>query len=169
PQQPYCAIYPRIEDAELASRARPLFHPYLSQELVITSPGQDGGADYGGPAFSPRTGLFYLSGKNDAVSNKVRPVGDRLKPGPGSPGHFQNLAETGKTGMKWSQAIGAYEPTTGHLVWYSEFPGWTNASLLVTAGDVIFHGSGGAGDFFAFDAGTGQQLYRFAGHFGSPE
>src|SRR5262245_58860720 len=27
PQQPFCAIYPRIDEPELAQRARPLFHP----------------------------------------------------------------------------------------------------------------------------------------------
>jgi glucose dehydrogenase len=169
PQQPFCATYPRVEDPELAKRVRPLFHPYLANEFVITSPGQDGGSDYGGPAFSQRTGLFYVSGKNDAVSNRVRPVGSTLKPGPRSPGHFENLAEVGKTGMAWNQAVAAYEPATGRQVWYTEFPGWTNASLVVTAGDVVFHGSGGAGDFFAFDARTGQQLFKYPGRFGAPD
>ncbi len=68
--------------------------------------------------------------------------------------------------MPWNQAIAAYEPATGHQVFYTEFPGWTNASLFVTAGDVIFHGSGGVGDFFAFDARTGQQLFKYPGRFG---
>ena len=169
PQQPYCATYPRVTDPELAKKVRPLFHPYLANEVVITSPGQDGGSDYGGPAFSPRTGLFYVSGKNDAVANRVKPVGGSLKPGPRSPGHFENLAETAKHGMAWNQALAAYEPVSGNLVWYSEFPGWTNAAHLVTAGDVVFHGSGGVGDFFAFDARTGQQVFKYPGRFGTPD
>jgi glucose dehydrogenase len=168
PQQPFCAVYPRVDDPELATRVRPLFHPYQANEFVITSPGQDGGSDYGGPAFSPRTGLFYASGKNDAVSIRVKPSGNTLKPGPGAPGHFGTIAEEGKAGMAWSTAIAAYEPATGQQVWYTEFPGWTNGSLFVTAGDVIFHGSGGVGDFYAFDARTGQQLFKYPGHFGAP-
>jgi alcohol dehydrogenase (cytochrome c) len=168
PQQPFCAIYPRIDDPELAKRARPLFQPYLMNDLVIESPGQDGGSNYGGPAFSPRTGFFYVSGKNDAVSLRVKQAGDTVQPGGPSPGHFANAAEMGKTGMKWSQTIAAYEPATGRQVWFREFPTWTNASLLVTAGDVIFHGGGGAGDFYAFDARSGQQLLRYPGHFGPP-
>lgn len=168
PQQPFCATYPRIDDPALAAKARPLFHPYLSKEMVITSPGQDGGSDYGGPAFSPRTGYFYVSGKNDAVANRVQPVGGTLKPSSRSIGHFDNIAETGKTGMAWNQAITAYEPVSGRQVWYTEFPGWTNASHVVTAGDVIFHGSGGVGDVFAFDARTGKQLFKYPGHFGDP-
>jgi quinohemoprotein ethanol dehydrogenase len=169
PQQPFCATYPRVEDPELAKRVRPMFHPYMANALVITSPGQDGGSDYGGPAFSPRTGLFYASGKNDAVSNRVKPVGGTLKPGARSPGHFENLAESAKHGMAWNQAIGAYEPVTGDLAWYTEFPGWTNAAHMVTAGDVIFHGSGGVGDFFAFDARTGKQVFKYPGRFGPPD
>jgi glucose dehydrogenase len=168
PQQPFCAIYPRIDDPELAKRGRPLFHPYLANQLVIVSPGQDGGSNYGGPAFSPRTGLLYVSGKNDAVSIRVKPAGDSVQPGPNAPAHFATAAEQGKTGMKWSQSIAAYEPVTGRQVWYTEFASWTNASLLVTGGDLIFHGAGGAGDFYAFDARTGQQLFRYAGHFGPP-
>lgn len=39
----------------------------------------------------------------------------------------------------------AYEPVTGEQVWYTEFPGWTNAAHVV-AGDVVFHGTGGTGD-----------------------
>jgi alcohol dehydrogenase (cytochrome c) len=170
PQDPFCAIYPHIDDPELANRARPLFHPYLANAFVITSPGQDGGSDYGGPAFSPRTNLFYVSGKNDAVSLKVKPAGDTVQPGPESaaPASFGTTAGRGKTGMKWSQAIAAYDPVTGRQVWYTEFPGWTNAALVVTGGDVVFHGAGGAGDFHAFDARTGEQVFRYPGHFGLP-
>ena len=165
PQVPFCAVYPRVEDPELAKRVRPLFHPYLVNEFVITSPGQDGGADYGGPGFSPRTGLFYASGKNDAVSHKVKPAGDTVQPGPeaSAPAHFGTVTGSGETGMKWSQAIAAYEPVTGQQEWYTEFPGWTNASLIVTGGDLVFHGAGGAGDFHAFDARTGEQLFRYLG------
>src|SRR5262249_45401446 len=129
----------------------------------------DGGSDDGGPAFSRKTGFLYVSGKNDAVSNKVKPVGDTLKPASRSVGHYENLEEVGKTGMAWNQAITAYEPVTGQQVFYSEFPGWTNGSMLVTAGDVIFHGTGGTGDFLAFDARNGQQLFRYPGNFGPPD
>ena len=81
PQQPFCTTYPIVTDPELAKRVRPFFHPYLSKEFVITSPGNVGGANYGPPSFSPRTGLLYVTGKNDAFSIKVKPVGDTVKPG----------------------------------------------------------------------------------------
>ena len=65
-----------VKDPELAKRVRPSYHPYQVNEFVITAPGNTGGSNYGSPSFSPRTGLFYATGKNDAWSIKVKPVGD---------------------------------------------------------------------------------------------
>jgi len=102
-----------------------------------TSPGQDGGSDYGGPAFSQRTGLFYVSGKNDAVSNRVRPVGSTLSQGRDPPATSRIWPKWGKPACLES---GDARPMTGHgrQVWYTEFPGWTNASLVVTAATSSF-------------------------------
>ena len=44
-------------------------------------------------------------------------------------------------------------------VWYAEVPGTTNTGNLVTAGDVVFQGIGN-GDFYAFDARSGRQLFK---------
>jgi glucose dehydrogenase len=38
-------------------------------------------------------------------------------------------------------------------------PGTTNTGNFVTAGDVVFQGIGN-GDFYAFDAKSGRQLYK---------
>jgi len=45
------------------------------------------------------------------------------------------------------------------LMWYSELPGLTSAGSLVTAGDLLFQGSGT--DFFALDARSGKQLFKY--------
>ena len=158
PQTPFCATYPIVADAELAKRRRPLFHPYLVNEFVITSPGNTGGANYGPPAFSPKTGLFYVTGKNDAWSIKVKPVGDSVSPGKPAIGFLATIAEQGKTGMTPTQGIAAYDPATGERVWYAEVPSTTSAGALVTAGDVLFQGVGS--DMYAFDARTGAQLVK---------
>ena len=67
----------------------------------------------------------------------------------------------------------AFDPTTGELVWQQIFDGWGQAGSVVTAGGVVFVGSGSntAGYFFAFDAKTGELLWKFntgAGVFASP-
>jgi outer membrane protein assembly factor BamB len=127
-------------------------------EFVITAPGNTGGSNYGAPSFSPRTGLFYATGKNDAWSIKVKPVGESLKPGPGNQGHFGVIAERGETGVTPTQSVAAYEPATGRQVWYSELPGTNNGGSLVTAGDVVFQPSGM--ELFALDARSGKELFR---------
>jgi glucose dehydrogenase len=158
PLLPFCSTYPNVKDPELAKRVRPSYHPYQVNEFVITAPGNTGGSNYGSPSFSPRTGLFYATGKNDAWSIKVRPVGDTLKPGPGNQDHFGLIAERGETGVTPTQALAAYEPASGRQAWFVELPGITNGGNLVTAGDVVFQPSGM--DLFAVDARSGRQLSR---------
>ena len=173
PQQPFCTTYPIVTDPELAKRVRPSFHPFLVNELVITSPGLTGGPNFGSSSFSPRTGLLYVTGKNDAHSITVKPVGNTLQPGPGNLGHFGNFTERGETGVTPTPTLAAYDPATGQRAWYIELPGSTNADglsggvsgNLVTAGDVVFQGIG-SGDFYALDARSGTELFTFTAEAG---
>ena len=158
PQQPFCATYPLVTDPELAKRARPSFHPFLVNDFVINSPGVAGGSNYGPSSFSPRTGLFYVTGKNDAQSVKVKPVGDTTKPGPGAIGYFGSIAARGETSMSVTTTVAAYDPMTGQQVWYAQVPKTTNTGNLVTAGDLVFQGVS-SGDFYVFDARSGRELF----------
>ena len=160
PQQPFCSIYPLVEDPELAPRARQIFHPHSVNEFFIVSPGLMGGANFGSPSFSPRTGLLYATGKNDAWSIKVRPVGDTLEPGPGNLGHFAGFTEEGETGVTVTTTLAAYDPGTGRRAWYAEIEGLTNSGNMVTAGDLVFQGAG-TGHFYAFDAASGERLFQY--------
>ena len=159
PQEPFCAILPSVTDPELAERVRPFFHPYLVNEFVITSPGNTGGANYGPPSFSPRTGLVYVTGKNDAFSITVQPVGDTVEPGVPAIGFTATIAERGETGMTASQVVAAYEPGTGELVWRTDVPNTTSAGNLVTAGDLVFQAVGNV--LYALDARSGEQHARW--------
>jgi glucose dehydrogenase len=162
PQQPFCAVYPREQDPELAKRARPQFYPLLSNELVILSPGLFGGANWGSSSFSPRTGFLYVTGKNDAFSLRVKSAGDSVKAGAGAPGHFASFEETGATSVKPTQTVAAYDPFSGEQVWHVELrDGTTLAGNLTTAGDLVFQGLGN-GSFFALDARTGKQLFKYS-------
>jgi len=159
PQQPFCATYPIVTDPELAKRVRPPFQPFLVNAFIINSPGVTGGSNYGPASFSPRTGLLYITGKNDAASVKVKPVGDTIQRGPTPTGYFGSIAERGETGMSVTTTLTAYDPATGQLVWYAQVPRTTNTGNLVTAGDVVFQGIG-SGDFYAFDARSGRELFK---------
>jgi glucose dehydrogenase len=158
PQQPFCTTYPIVSDPELAKRVKPFFHPYLSKEFVITSPGNTGGANYGPPSFSPRTGLVYVTGKNDAFSIKVNPVGDTVRAGKPAIGFLATIEERGPIGMKPTATVAAYNPGTGERVWYAEAPNTTNSGNFVTGGDLVFQGVGAV--LYAFDARSGKELLR---------
>ena len=158
PQQPFCATYPEVSDPQLAQRRRPSFHPYQVNEFVIVSPGLLGGPNRGASSYSPRTGLLYVTGKNDAWSIKVKPVGTSINPAPGSPGHFENISEEGETGVEATQNIAAFNPATGELLWVVRFAGVTNGGNVATAGDVLFQGIGR--DLYAIDATSGEQLTK---------
>ena len=67
----------------------------------------------------------------------------------------------------------AFDPTSGELAWQQTYEGYGQAGSVVTAGGLVFVGSGSnvAGDFFGFDAKNGRLLWKFntgAGVFGSP-
>ena len=161
PQTPLCMTLPIVTDPELAKRVRPPFHPYLMNEYVITAPGNQGGANWGSPSFSPRTGLVYATGRNEPHSLKPKLVGSSMadNPGPDNIRHPDVDGPRGPTGVTPSMSVAAYHPGTGELVWHTELPGTTNSGNLVTAGDVVFQA---VGDLFALDARTGKQVFRYA-------
>ena len=110
-----------------------------------TRPGTEGGANYGPLSYSPRTGLLY-----------VNAVDSPLDAGRPARGYFS-----------------AFDPTTGELAWQKTFDGWGQAGSVVTAGGLVFVGTGSnvAGYLFAYDAKTGELLWKFntgAGVFSSP-
>lgn len=72
-------------------------------------------------------------------------------------------------GGKAEGYLAAFHPVTGERKWLTPTPTWIIASLLSTAGDLIFTGDP-EGNFFALDARSGEKLWSFptgAGHRGS--
>jgi len=55
---------------------------------------------------------LYVTGKNDAASVKVKPVGDTIQRGPTPTGYFGSIAERGETGVPVSTTLTAYDPAT---------------------------------------------------------
>jgi glucose dehydrogenase len=111
----------------------------------IFAPGTGGGANYGALSYSPRTGLLYVNAIDAPVNSPNRPRG----------------------------FFSAFDPATGELAWQQIYEGYGQAGSVVTAGDIVFVGSGSnvAGYFYAFDAKTGKELWKFntgSGVFSSP-
>jgi quinohemoprotein ethanol dehydrogenase len=145
PMEPVCPIVPlEIPPAQLEkNKIVPMYTPQAPNQIF--APGGGGGASYGPISYSPQTGLLYVAAI-DSPSNSGRPP----------KGYFS-----------------AYDPTTGELAWRQIFEGYGQAGSVVTAGGVVFVGSGSnvAGYFFAYDARTGESLWKFntgSGVFSSP-
>jgi alcohol dehydrogenase (cytochrome c) len=143
--EPVCPVDPIEIPADQLAKYKPVpvFSPRLPNQIV--APGAGGGTNYSPLAYSARTGLLY-----------VNAIDQPFNAGRGPKGYFS-----------------AYDPTTGELKWRKIFEGFGQAGSVVTAGDVVFVGTGSnvSGDFFALDAKTGSELWKFntgAGVFSSP-
>ena len=128
--KPVSPVFPIDVPAErlATSKLVPIFTPPGPNQIY--APGTEGGANYGPLSYSPRTGLLYVN----AVDS---PLGARRP----ARGYFS-----------------AFDPATGELAWQQTFDGWGQAGSVVTAGGLVFVGTGSntAGYLFAYDAKTGE-------------
>jgi len=138
----------------LDAKGRPIRKPGTapSVEGTLVYPHIQGAANWFSPSYSPRTGLFYQSVREmSAYFFKGEATYTRGAPFVGGGGR----AVTGDEALG---VVRALEATTGKLKW--EFPllspGW--ASLMATAGDLVFGGTE-EGNLFALDAETGKPLW----------
>jgi alcohol dehydrogenase (cytochrome c) len=117
-------------------------------------PGPAGAKEWPHAAYSRKTGLLYTPMMDICATFKLIPTpfeegmaywgGDVLiKP------------EDAKGGY-----VKAFDPATGNVMWSRKFQFPMLASLLATAGDLIFAGEPN-GDFNALDARTGEVLWKF--------
>ncbi|MBM3813692.1 MAG: PQQ-dependent dehydrogenase, methanol/ethanol family [Acidimicrobiia bacterium] len=148
------------ETGKLAGRREP-----EPGKAVNVCPGAIGGKSWNQSAWSPRTGLLYvpvIESCNDILVREQEPVEGRvyiggswvMKPPPGG---------------KIEGYLAAFDPLTGEKKWTMPATTWLLASILATAGDLLFTGDP-EGDFFAVDARSGKRLWSFptgAGHRGS--
>ena len=145
PMSPVCPVVPVDIPPEALATRKPVAHFTPPGPNQISAPGTGGGANYSPISYSPQTGLLYVAAI-DSPQNSGRPAR----------GYFS-----------------AFDPTTGELAWQRTFEGYGQAGSVVTAGGVVFVGSGSnvAGYFFAYNARSGDLLWKFntgSGVFSSP-
>jgi alcohol dehydrogenase (cytochrome c) len=129
-------------------------------------PAIGGGRQWNHAAYSPKTGWFYSTGIEWCQEVVSQPEegkeGNTFFGGTFTMKHPPNEESHGH--------LAAYDPVTGkkHWSYKSKYP--LLASVLATAGDLVFTGDP-EGHFFALDAQSGQKLWSFqtgSGHRGSP-
>lgn len=134
---------PRLKKGEERSKAVEVSPPFL------------GGKNWNPMAYSQETGLFYVPAnhwKEDYWTEKVT-----YSPGSAYLGMGFRIKRL------YDDHVGilrAMDPVTGKVVWEHKenMPLW--AGVLATAGDLVFTGTGD-GFFKAFDARTGEELWKF--------
>jgi alcohol dehydrogenase (cytochrome c) len=129
-------------------------------------PSAIGAKNWNQSALSLHTGLLYIPVQE--VCNDLR--ANDQEPSEGKPFIGGTWTFHGPHGGKIEAYIGAYDPISGQQKWSFPATTWFLASLLATAGDLIFTGDP-EGNFLALDSRSGKQLWSFqtgGGHRGSP-
>lgn len=115
-----------------------------------------GGRDWRPEAFSPQTGLLYIPALENLCSTmEGRPVEYQA----GRPFVGATVDVFQRDGTDHVGELQAWSLRTGQRVWTHELP-TRFRSVLATAGNLVLADSGGS--FYAFDALSGEQLWRYA-------
>jgi alcohol dehydrogenase (cytochrome c) len=148
------------EDGKLVGRREPELG-----KTINFCPTPAGAKSWNEMAYSPRTGLIYTPTLEICVDITAE----------------HQAADEGRFFMSGSwdlklppnratySHVDAWDPVTGKRAWSYPYKYVLLASMLATAGDLVFTGNP-EGDFFALDARTGAKLWSFqtgAGHRGS--
>jgi quinohemoprotein ethanol dehydrogenase len=150
---------------------RPNVNPEARYEQTgkpfVSFPGALGAHSWQPMSFSPKTGLVYIPANEAAQPYMAAAKGWK----PGTTG-FQTgndstmLAAPADTAVRdmisasMTGSLVAWDPIAGKPRWTVQLKGPSNGGTLATAGNLVFQGTAG-GDFRAYTADTGKQLWSF--------
>jgi alcohol dehydrogenase (cytochrome c) len=134
-------------------RRKPEKDPSIPGALV--SPTAGGTINWEPPAYSPDTGLFYVSERNGFTLFYLTDPDPRGSMGLGG----QEQVNVGSAG----NFLTAIDYKTGKIAWRRPYPGFGGGGggggILATAGKLVFTGDAG-GNLVAYDAVTGKPLWH---------
>jgi alcohol dehydrogenase (cytochrome c) len=144
------------------AKGRPNRVKFPTPEGTVVFPHVHGGTNWAPPAFSPRTGLFYVATWENSSTLAVSGQFPRAAPGPN--GRQTSMGATNLVPFYNNDAetygvVRAYDPATLDQKWEFTLGDITWGGTLATAGDVVFSG-GRDGYFLALDARTGALLWK---------
>jgi alcohol dehydrogenase (cytochrome c) len=139
------------EDGKLIGRNE----PKLGKATTIC-PSAAGAKSWNSMAYSPRTGFFYVP--INELCNDITPNNRKAEEGQNyMNGEFPIKLAAGRTTYSH---VDAWDPVTGKRAWSMPYKYVLLASMLTTAGDLVFTGNP-EGEFFALDAKTGNKLWTY--------
>jgi outer membrane protein assembly factor BamB len=114
-------------------------------------------------AFSPATGLLYTSTSTSCGTQVV--IEGEYEPGEGYTLRRRAGTATrlgfGGVEITHRGELQANDPVAGRTVWSVKYEQSSNSPVLATAGNLVFKGEAAIGAFAAYNATTGDELYRF--------
>jgi alcohol dehydrogenase (cytochrome c)/quinohemoprotein ethanol dehydrogenase len=143
----------------------PVGHPWNLE------PGVQGAHGWQANAYSPDTGLLYfptqLAYFPMVADPKFtpNPVGYNLGLDFAAPFTYYKDHPDQKAGF--ASYLQAWDPVTGKQVWRGEDNQGPTGGALATASGLIFHAGGSSNEVRAYDAKTGEKLWKFATQTGS--
>lgn len=150
----------------LDAKGRPIRTGHSTPEGSVIYPENQGGTNWYNPAYSQRTGLFYIPSWVDTYSiNTSRQdeyVEGNMYNGGGATHNMPGI-RSGPVNRRLPElgygAIQAVDPNTGTVKWQFKMVDVTDSGVLATASDLVFAGSR-EGYFYALDARTGAVLWK---------
>jgi len=137
-----------------------------SREGTLIYPSNQGGTNWYSPAFSPKTGMFYIPAWDNTYSYFVK-LPDEYKEGQRFFGGFNRSSFGLNRGAQINTrkpeeghgAVIAVDAATGEKKWQLDFVDVTDSGLLVTSTDLLFSGNREE-RFLAINARTGATLWK---------
>ncbi len=163
--QPYPigdAVVPQCaQPMEGYEKAGCIFEPFW-EEPVLLQPSGIGGTNWGPMSFSPETGSFYVPAT--IRTSAFGRFGDTYKKGL----RYVGGTQAAPIGSPSSGTFTSIAGNTNKIVWQNKTPYRIGAGggSTATAGGVVFHGEPD-GNIVAFDAKTGEVLWKFQTGFGA--
>ena len=150
----------------LDAKGVPIRVGHSTPEGMLVYPDNQGATNWYNPAYSPRTGLFYIPSWVNTYSTYTSRVEAYLEGNQFTSGgatHDVPALRPGATNRRLPEqgwgAIQAVDPHTGLVKWQFKMADVTDSGVLATASDLVFAG-GREGYFYALDARTGNVLWK---------
>jgi alcohol dehydrogenase (cytochrome c) len=148
---------------EIDKRGRPVVNPGqepTSEGNETIWPGVDGGHNWMSPSYSPDTRLLYFNAREER-RRFFKTDAPEFQPGEAFFGGGGGGGARFRPEESWGKLV-AISPGTGEIQWEHRIltPPW--AGVLSTAGNLVFSATP-SGNFYALDARTGKELWRFNG------
>jgi PQQ-dependent dehydrogenase (methanol/ethanol family) len=147
---------------------RPIENPaaLYSDRMAVVMPPETGGHNWQPMAFDPQTMLVYIPAM-DGTALFLPQYPLQYRPRAWNTGNdFAAISaavlaavRSGKPPPPSLGYIKAWDPVAQKEVWHAPMAGSWNGGLLATAGGLVF-GGGADGTFAAYDARTGEQLWK---------